>query len=227
MLEFLFKNIIETQVTPAIYFICLGVALALGFCISLAFMYKNRYTKSFVVTLTIIPSVVSLLIMIINGNIGTGIVVAGAFSLVRFRSAQGSAREIGYIFVATAVGIAIGTGFVGLAVIFAIVLIALTLILTATRFGEAKSTERDLKITIPESLDYTYVFDDIFEKYALSAELLKVRTTNMGSLYRLHYRIRLKDALKEKEFIDELRIRNGNLDIICSYVFTDTDESLL
>jgi len=226
VLDKIFGTIIETAITPAGFFICLAVSLVIGLFIALAFMFRNIYTKSFVVTLTIIPAVVQLLIMIINGNIGTGIAVAGAFSLVRFRSAQGSAREIGYIFMATAVGIAVGTGYVGVAVIFAAVLIGVTFLLTATRFGDTKSTERDLKITIPESLDYTDVFDDIFAKYTSKVELLKVRTTNMGSLYRLHYHIIIKDVSKEKELLDELRIRNGNLDIICGRRVSDADESL-
>ncbi|MGI6716895.1 MAG: DUF4956 domain-containing protein [Eubacteriales bacterium] len=227
MLDFLFESIIEDKITPTGFFVCLGVSLVLGLCIALAYMYKNRYTRSFVVTLAIIPAVVALLIMLVSGNIGRAFGVAGAFSLIRFRSAQGSAREIGYIFVATGVGIAIGSGYAGLAAVFAVVLIAFSMVLSAVKFGEVKSTDRDLKLTIPESLDYTNVFDDIFEKYTSSVELIKVRTTNMGSLFRLHYRVRLRDAAKEKEFIDELRIRNGNLDIICSRTFAEADESML
>lgn len=226
MLEKIFGSIINFQITPAGFFICLLTSLALGFGIAFVFMFRNIYTKSFVMTLVVVPAVVSLLIMIINGNIGTGVAVAGAFSLVRFRSAQGSAREIAFIFMATAVGIAIGTGYVGVAVIFTLVLLGVILLIGLTRFGEAKSTERDLRITIPESLDYTHVFEDLFEKYTLRADLTKVRTTNMGSLYRLYYHVVISDITREKDFIDELRTRNGNLDIICSRTMENMEEGL-
>ncbi|MFA6730740.1 MAG: DUF4956 domain-containing protein [Eubacteriales bacterium] len=226
MIEKIFGTIFEIKITPFSFFICLFSSIIIGFFIALTFMYKNRYTKSFVITLVIIPAVVDLLIMIVNGNIGTGIAVAGAFSLVRFRSVQGNAREIGFIFMATAVGIAIGAGYVGVAFIFAAVLIGVTLLLNSTRFGEPKSADRELRITIPESLDYTTVFDDIFEKYTHKTELLKVRTTNLGSLYRLYYSVLIKDVAKEKEFLDEIRVRNGNLDIICAKVPIDSNETL-
>ena len=227
MFDKLFESIITKESSPSSYFfICLGVALVLGIAVSLAFMYKNRHTKSFVITLAVIPAIVELLIMMVNGNIGTGIAVAGAFSLVRFRSAQGSAREIVFVFLDTSLGIAIGTGFIWVAVIFCIVILAFTLLLTTLGYGEAKTCERELRITIPESLDYTTVFDKVFEKYTSKNELWKVRTTNMGSLYKLSYRISLKDAAQEKEFIDDLRVLNGNLDILCSRDISDSEDNL-
>ena len=166
---------------------------------------------------------VMMLIMFVSGNIGVGIGVAGAFSLIKFRSAQGSAKELCYLFLSTAIGLACGTGYIGIAVIFTVIMLAILILLTISRFGEAGDRERTLRITIPESLNYTEVFDDLFEKYTDKCDLLKVRTTNMGSLFRLQYRLSLKDASKEKEFIDELRIRNGNLDIICARMIADDD----
>lgn len=227
MFESIFESVITKEsATSSYFFICLGVALVIGIAVSLAYMYKNRHTNSFVVTLAVIPAIVELLIMMVNGNIGTGIAVAGAFSLVRFRSAQGSAREITFIFLASSLGIAVGTGYIWVAVIFCAVILAFTLILTALGYGEPRSCERELKITIPESLDYTTVFDKVFAEYTTKNDLWKVRTTNMGSLYRLFYRVTLKDASKEKQFIDDLRILNGNLDIICSREMSDAEDSL-
>lgn len=227
MFEKIFESVITKEsATSSFFFICLGVALVLGIAVSFAYMYKNRHTTSFVVTLAVIPAIVELLIMIVNGNIGTGIAVAGAFSLVRFRSAQGSAREITFILLASSLGIAIGTGYIWVAVIFCVVILAFTLILTSLGYGEPRSRERELKITIPESLDYTTVFDEVFAKYTVKNDLWKVRTSNMGSLYRLFYRVTLKDATKEKQFIDDLRILNGNLDIICSREMGDAEDNL-
>ena len=150
-----------------------------------------------------------------NGNIGAGVAVAGGFSLVRFRSAAGTAREIGMIFLAMALGLALGMGYVGLAVCFFLVMAVFTAVLTTVDFGGKKEGERTLKISIPESLDYEGLFDDLFAEYTDRSELDKVKTTNMGTLYELTYRIVLKDAAKTKEFLDELRCRNGNLTISC------------
>jgi len=213
-------------ITASIFFVCLIAALVVGFAIALCYMFKNRYTSSIVVALIIIPAAVSLLIMLIRNSIGGGIAVAGTFSLVRFRSAQGSAKEIGFIFLSTACGIAIGAGYIGVALIFCLIMIILSVILTLCGFGNIKSGTRMLRVTIPESIDYTDVFDTVFEKYTSSVELVKVRTTNMGSLFRLTYRLELKDASKEKEFIDEIRVRNGNLDIVCGRDVTDSEYSL-
>ncbi|NTV78072.1 MAG: DUF4956 domain-containing protein, partial [Clostridiales bacterium] len=148
-------------------------------------------------------------------NLGTGIAVLGAFSLVRFRSVPGSAREIGSIFTAMAIGLATGMGYIGYAVFFTAVMSIATIALNTLKFGESKSQDKHLKITIPENLDYSGLFDDLFATYTRRSELLQVKTTNMGSLYELQYRIILNDQAKEKEFIDELSCRNGNLNIVC------------
>lgn len=204
-----------TEVTIGVFLICTAVSILLGLGTALLCMYKSRYSQSFVVTLAMLPAVVQIVIMMVNGNIGAGVAVAGAFSLVRFRSAPGTAREIGMIFLAMAIGLATGMGYVVLAALFFVIMAAFSLLLTVTRFGAGKANERELKITIPENLDYDDLFDDLFHKYTVSAELDRVKTTNMGTLYELHYRIILKSDRVPKEFIDELRCRNGNLNIVC------------
>ena len=179
-------------------------------------MFKTKYSQSFAVTLAVIPAVVQLIIMLVNGNIGAGIAVAGAFSLVRFRSAPGSAREIGSIFLAMATGLATGMGYVAIAGIFFVIIAGFMLLLAAAGFGKGSSGERTLRITIPESLDYEGLFDDLFEEYTDGASLEKVKMTNVGTMYELSYEIKLKTDNVPKEFIDKLRCRNGNLNIICS-----------
>jgi len=203
------------QITGTAFLVTLGLALLLGIGTALLCMYKNKYSQSFAVTLAMLPATVAVVIMLVNGNIGAGVAVAGGFSLVRFRSAAGTAREIGMIFLAMTLGLALGMGYVGLAVCFFLVMAVFTAVLTTVDFGGRKDGERTLKISIPESLDYEGLFDDLFAEYTDRSELDKVKTTNMGTLYELTYRIVLKDAAKTKEFLDELRCRNGNLTISC------------
>ena len=211
-------SIITTQITAQVFAICTAVSLALGLGTALLCMYKSRYTQSFILTLAMLPAVVQVVIMLVNGNIGAGVAVAGTFSLVRFRSAPGTAREIGMIFLAMAIGLATGMGYVALAVFFFLVMADFVLLLTCLRFGGGNGQERELKITIPENLDYEGLFDDLFQKYARSARLERVKTTNMGTLYELHYSVVLKGERIPKEFLDELRCRNGNLNIVCGRV---------
>lgn len=218
------SSIIGSEITLSVFAICTAVSLALGIGTALVSMFKSRSSQSFAVALAILPAVVQVVIMLVNGNIGAGVAVAGAFSLVRFRSAPGSAREIGYVFLAMAIGLATGMGYVVLAAVFFAVIAAVMLLLAATNFGNRHDSERVLKITIPENLDYDGLFDDLFEKYTKSHELVKVRTSNMGTLYELQYRIVLKSAQPPKSFIDDIRCRNGNLNIICGKV--NTDEAL-
>ncbi|WP_416387496.1 DUF4956 domain-containing protein [Chakrabartyella piscis] len=198
------------------FLLCMMVSLVLGILIAALYTYKTKYTKSFVLTLAVLPAVVCVVIMMVNGNIGTGVAVAGTFSLVRFRSVPGTAKEIGAIFLAMGTGLATGMGYLGYAVLFVVVLSLANFLLHMTSFGERKATERSLTITIPEDLDYTGVFDDLFAKYTNSCELAKVKTTNMGSLFKVTYDIELKQEHIEKELIDELRCRNGNLEILMS-----------
>lgn len=198
------------------FLICTGVSLLLGMGIAFISMFKTKYSQSFAFTLAIMPAVVQIIIMLVNGNIGAGIAVAGTFSLVRFRSAPGSAREIGSIFLAMATGLATGMGYVTIAGIFFVIMAAFMMVLSAAGFGKGSPGERTLKITIPENLDYEGLFDDLFETYTDGASLERVKLTNVGTMYELSYEIKLKGENVPKEFIDELRCRNGNLDIVCS-----------
>jgi hypothetical protein len=199
-------------------------SIILGLIIAGVYMYKNTYTKSFVATVALLPAIVQVIIALVNGNLGAGVAVAGAFSLVRFRSAQGTAKEICFIFFAMTVGLATGMGYTGIAAALTVIVSGLEVILNLSHFGEPKRTAKDLKITIPENLEYNGAFEDLFKKYTLSASLVGVKTTNMGSLFKLHYKIELKDQKYEKKFIDELRCRNGNLEITCNMVALGKDD---
>lgn len=199
---------------------CLVSGLISGVIISLLYMYKTKSSKSFTVTLAVLPVVVSAIILMVNGNLGAGVAVAGAFSLVRFRSLPGTAKEISAIFLAMATGLAIGMGYIYIGFALAIFVGGITTILNVSGFGESKSQERALRITIPEDLNFSEVFDDLFEKYTKKYELNSVKTSNLGSLFKLEYVIEIADKNLEKEFIDELRIRNGNLEIMICKLLT-------
>ena len=209
------NSILGTELTLTSFLICTGVSLLLGVGTALVAGSRSRSTQSLAVTLAILPAVVQAVIMLVNGSIGAGIAVAGAFSLVRFRSAPGTAREIAAIFLAMAIGLATGMGYVGLAALLFLILAGAMLALTALRFGQKEDAGRILKITIPEDLDYDGLFDDLFERYTTAHTLEKVKTTNMGTLYELRYRITLRQEPVPKVFLDELRCRNGNLNITC------------
>ena len=202
--------------TLGTFLICTTVSVLLGILGALLNMYKSKSSQSFSVTLAMLPAAVQLVIMLVNGNIGAGVAVAGAFGLVRFRSAPGTAKEITAIFLAMAVGLATGMGCVALAGAFFLIMALLQLALTASNFGGRDGAERQLKVTIPEDLEYDGLFDDLFEKYTDSCELQKVKTASMGTLYELVYLIKLKENRIPKEFIDAIRCRNGNLNISCS-----------
>jgi hypothetical protein len=202
------------EITAAAFLTCTGLALLMGIGTALLSMYKNKYSQSFALTLAMLPAMVTVVIMLVNGNLGAGVAVAGAFSLIRFRSAAGSAREIGLIFLDMTLGLALGMGYIGLAAVFFVVMGAFTLLLTAVRFGGAAESERELKISVPENLDYEGLFDDLLAEYAETWSLEKVKTTNMGTLYELTYKVALKDQSRVKSFLDEIRCRNGNLTIV-------------
>ena len=212
-------SIITSQLSLLTFLICTAVSLLLGTATALlSRLGREKSSQGFALTLAVLPAMVQVVIILVNGNIGAGVAVAGAFSLVRFRSAPGSAREIAAIFLAMAIGLATGMGYVALAGLFFVIIAAFLLLLTALRFGGGAESERALKITIPEGLDYDGLFDDLFAQYTSSAELERVKTTSMGTLYELHYRIRLKASSVPKEFLDALRCRNGNLNIVCGKV---------
>jgi len=204
--------------------LCTGVSLVLGLIIAVVYMFQNNYSKNFIVTLVIMPAIVQALILMVNGNLGTSVAVVGAFSLIRFRSAPGGSREISSIFLSMAVGIAVGTGYLTYAAILTVAICCALIILYSVPFGERKSTMKSLKVTIPESLDYTEIFDDIFKKYTNKVQLDTVKTTNLGSLYELQYTIKLKDIATEKAFIDQIRVRNGNLNITCGRIPVSKEE---
>lgn len=209
-------SILTSPLTLSAFLACTGTSLALGVGIALLCLYKNRCSQSFVLTLAILPAVVQLVILLVNGSVGTGIAVAGAFGLVRFRSVPGSAREIGLLFLAMAVGLATGMGYIFIACVFFAIMAVFVLALTALHFGAANDRERILKITVPESMDYEDLFDDLFRSYTRHAELYQVKTGGMGTLYELEYRIILKTAQPPRAFLDEMRCRNGNLKISIS-----------
>ena len=211
----IFDTTEETVIAVPQFILCIVVSLMIGAFITWVYTYKSRYTASFAITLAMLPEVVCIVIMMVNGNVGAGVAVAGAFSLVRFRSVPGTAKEIGTIFLAMAAGLIAGMGYLGFAVLFSLIMGLVMLMLNITGFGTHKKATNDktLKITIPEDLNYGEVFDDLFEQYLTHCEVIAVKTSNMGSLYKLTYHIILKDQKQEKKFIDELRCRNGNLEI--------------
>ena len=203
------------EITVGSFLICTAVSLVIGILTAILSMYENKPSQSFVITLAVTPAIVQVIIMLVNGSIGTGLAVAGAFGLVRFRSASASGKEISLIFLTMAIGLATGMGCVVLAVVFFVITALVIFLLQRIRFGAGNENARMLKITISENLDYDGLFDDIFAKYTNSTALEKVKTTNMGTLYELDYEITLKDEHSIKAFIDELRCRNGNLNIVC------------
>jgi hypothetical protein len=204
--------------------ICIISAIVLGMLVAFINMYIKVYTKNFVITLAVLPVLVQSVIMLVNGNLGTGMAVLGAFSLIRFRSVAGGAREITSIFWSMGIGLATGMGYVSYIAVFSAVVAIFLLVIYRTNFGNQKTTERELKVTIPEDLDYPDLFTDIFETFAYSHRLDSVRTTTMGSLYELRYILLLKDQQQEKELIDAIRVRNGNLPIVLGKVATNRDE---
>jgi uncharacterized membrane protein YhiD involved in acid resistance len=215
-------------ITLESFLICVGAALALGTLMALVYCFRNNHSSSFVVTLALLPATVAVVITMVNGSLGAGVAVAGAFSLIRFRSAPGTAKEISAIFIAMAVGLACGMGFPFFGLLFAVIMCAVSVIFALIGFGGRRNAvmHRILRITVPEDLDYPTVFDDLLEKYTSACKLTDIKTTNLGSLNRLTYELTLRKAGTEKQFIDELRCRNGNLEISMSIQPADSREIL-
>jgi hypothetical protein len=217
----MFDSIYTSTVTPAQFFLMAGVSIAAGFIFSWLMSLRIRSTKRFFLVTSLVPFVVAAVITFVNGNIGAGVAIGGAFTLIRFRSAQGSADEIVSVLIAMGSGIAFGMGYLGYG---AIILLGLGVIFLLVSFlpifeHRGRASEQLLRVTIPESLEYTGAFDDIFSHYLKKYESVGVKTTGMGSMFRLSYRIVMKDPKEEKAFIDELRTKNGNLEIaILPYV---------
>ena len=228
MLDNIFGNVFTAGTAAAMdigtFLISIGTALVLGLITALFYTYRSTYSKGFVVTLATLPAVVAAIIMMV----GASVAVAGTFSLVRFRSAPGSAKEIAAIFLAMASGLACGMGYPAYGALFTVIMCVVTLIYNAVRFGEKKNIElrRILSITVPEDLNFGDVFDDIMNKYTSEWKLMKVKTTNLGSLNRLTYDIVFRENGSEKPMIDELRTRNGNLEISVGRQSADTSAEL-
>ena len=220
----LFGSIFNGTLTLGTFLLAVGASMALGLILSVVFMYKNTYTKSFISALVLIPAVETVVIMLVNDNLGVGLSVAGSFALIRFRSVKGNAKELAAVFIAMTIGIICGTGYVAIAGIFTLLLCAAMFLMTLLDFGRQSDDEKYLKITVPESLNYDEVFDEILQKYTKSCELESVKTLTLGSLFRVEYRIIMKDAGKTKKMIDEIRTRNGNLEIMCGRNATNREE---
>ena len=234
-MNFLIESIFEKQLDvttgdtyavlePSDFWICIAASIVLGLVIACCYMFRNEYSRNLVISISIMPVIVTILIMLVSGSIGAAIAVGGVFALTRFRSAQGTSKEITQILLAMATGLTLGLGYIYIAIILVVIIEVMCIIFNLTNFGQASSKRRTLKVTIPEELDYNELFDDLFEKYTTSAVLIKVKLKNLGTLFQLTYDITLKDVKVEKQFIDEIRVRNANLDILCSRVITGSDE---
>lgn len=222
MLESILSS--SADLTVVKFLLLTGTSLLLGLVSALVYMFRNTYTKGFVLSLVLLPAVVQTVILLVSGNLGAGVAVAGTFSLVRFRSVPGGAREIAAVFTAVAIGLATGMGYIGVALLLAAAIGGASLFLVTLRFGDQDANNRRLRITMPEDLDYNEVFNDVFAEFATHVELKKVRTTNLGSMFELQYEVTLRDAAQEKRFIDELRVRNGNLNILLSRTPGNSEE---
>ena len=210
----MFSSIFTGGITLINFMICTLVALLLGFVLALVHMKTSKSKSNFITTLVMLPLIVSIIILFVNGDVGTGVAIAGAFSLVKFRSIPANSREILSIFIALAIGFSIGTGYVAFAAILAFICFIVLIILYLVKFGEGNNKDKTLKICIPEDLNFQDIFDDIFEKYLNKYELEKAKTINMGSMFELTYAVSLKDNSQEKELMDKIRIKNGNLKVM-------------
>lgn len=223
--SYIFESIFTTTSITGQNFLYATIASILcGLFIAFLYRIKNKPSKSFMVTVVVLPAAVQMVIMLVNGNLGAGVAVAGAFSLVRFRSAPGKGQEIAVIFEAMAVGLATGMGYIGIAAIFTAVISVLILVLNLTGFGGRSEGERVLKIMVPENLDFEGRFDGIFDKYLTGYHIDEVKTANMGSLYKISYLVQFKPGASVKALMDELRTGNGNLEISVSRPVTQQDE---
>ena len=221
-MDTLFLGLFDTDMTRTIgvdqFLLCIGSSLLIGIILAAGYMIHARYSKSYIMTLSILPAVVCVVIMMVNGNIGTGLAVAGAFTLVRFRSVPGSAKEITMLFLAMGTGLLTGMGYIGFAFVFAMLMSVVFVVYNHLDFGIQKKALRykTIRIAIPEDLDYSNIFDDVWEKYTDKCELVRVKSFNMGSMFRVTYNIKMKKDVSEKEMLDMIRCRNGNLEITLS-----------
>lgn len=205
-------SLVSSVSAPAFLLCCL-TSIVLGLAVGLIYMFRHPHSKNFVVTLALLPLIVQMVITLVNGNLGAGIAVMGVFNLVRFRSIPGSAKDIGSVFLAMAVGLATGMGFIALAVLFTLIVGIVNVAYVLSPFGQTKEPQKTLKITVPEDLEYDGLFDEVLDRFTVEHELSEVSTSNMGSLFQLQYSVRMREPGLEKRMIDELRCRNGNLKV--------------
>ena len=228
MLNSLYHTLMgNTTVSYTGFLLPVAAALLLGLIFAMAYMYRSRRSRSLIATMAVLPAVVCVIIMAVNGNIGAGVAVAGAFGLVRFRSAPGTAKEITAIFIAMTTGLLCGMGFLIYAAIFVLIMSLVLVLYSFIGFGEEdNSLRKSLRITVPENVDYTKEFEETFDRYTTSRKLLSAKTSGMGSLFKLSYDITLKDPSVEKALVDELRVKNGNLEIAVTVVMPRENEEL-
>ena len=240
MSDFAFTSVLSgvestaSSLTAGSFLLCSATSLVLGLAIALIFKYKSKISNGFMVTLAILPLIVQVVITLVNGNIGAGVAVMGVFSLVRFRSIPGSAKDICAVFLAMAVGLAAGMGYLTLAVMLTVIVGIANVIYMSSPLGKEDKTtkeknagERRLVVKIPEDLDYYGMFDDLFDAYTTDVSLETVRTTNMGTLYELTYLVNLADPSQEKALLDGMRMRNGNLAIQCGRAIKPKEKETL
>lgn len=222
MSDLMFSSVFGTvdslvsSVSASSFLLCSVVSIVLGLVIAGVYMFRHRYSKNFVVTLALLPLIVQMVITLVNGNLGAGIAVMGVFNLVRFRSIPGSAKDIGSVFFAMAIGLATGMGFIALAVLFTFIVSVVNVVYVLSPFGRLQQPEKVLRVTVPEDLEFDGMFDAVLARYTAEHELTEVSTTNMGSLYQLEYRVRLAQPGIEKRLMDEVRCLNGNLKVSLS-----------
>jgi hypothetical protein len=221
-MDTLFLGLFDTDMTRTIgveeFLLCIGCSLVIGLLLAFGYMVHARYSKSYIVALAVLPAIVCVVIMMVNGNIGTGLAVAGAFSLVRFRSVPGSAKEIMMLFLAMGTGLLTGMGYIGFGFLFAVIMSVVMAVYGRLDFGAQRNALRykTIRITIPEDLDYSDVFEPVLKEYTDASELVQVKSFNMGSMFRLTYNLTMKKSANEKEMLDKIRCRNGNLEITIS-----------
>lgn len=221
----MFSSILTNgDLTISSVLLCSGVSLILGLFIALVHKWTSTYSKNFLITLAVLPVLVETIIFMTSGNLGTSFAIAGAFSLIRFRTLPGTSKEIMSVFYAMTIGLAVGMGQVLFATIITILVGLMIIILSKSKFGENSNVGKILKVTMPEDMDYETVFDEIFNKYLNNYKLESVKTVNMGSLFELTYMVNSKNGISEKEFIDEIRIKNGNLKVSLSHPFDNGGE---
>lgn len=218
------SSILNSDLTISSVLVCSGISLILGIIIALVHKWTSTYSKNFLITLAVLPILVQTIIFMTSGNLGTSFAVAGAFSLIRFRTLPGTSKEIMSVFYAMAIGLAMGMGQIAFAAIITVLVGTFIIILSKSKFGENNNNGKILKVTLPEDMDYETVFDDVFNRYLDSYKLESVKTVNMGSLFELTYTVNSKKNISEKKFIDEIRIKNGNLKVSLSHAISNGGE---